>query len=88
MRAIKIKSLRSTQNLKRAGRDYRKTFKNREIYQQFIVRAVDDHNKPIKDYTIEFFVYKYNGRYIRNGEFTKRRSLLKKSTGAEDFMSL
>ncbi|WP_457621680.1 esterase/lipase family protein [Persephonella sp.] len=49
------------------------SFKNREIYQQFIVRAVDDHNKPIKDYTIEFFVYRYNNRYIKNGEFIRKK---------------
>ncbi|ACO04718.1 MULTISPECIES: hypothetical protein [Persephonella] len=74
LRAIKIKKPEEYAEFKKELEEItEKTFKNREIYQQFIVRAVDDHNKPIKDYTIEFFVYKYNGRYIRNGEFTKKK---------------
>ncbi|MEX0895177.1 MAG: hypothetical protein WDZ36_05410 [Balneolaceae bacterium] len=27
-------------------------------YQQFIIRGIDDHNSPVSDYTIEFYVYK------------------------------
>ncbi len=48
------------------------TFINKEIYQQFIIRAVDDHNVPVKDYTIEFFIYRLNKRYVKNGEYIKR----------------
>lgn len=49
------------------------TYKEEEIYQQFVIRTVDDHRKPVKDYTLEFFVYKYEDRYIKKGEIVKRR---------------
>ncbi|NPA17178.1 MAG: alpha/beta hydrolase [Aquificae bacterium] len=50
-----------------------RTFKDREIYQQFFIRAVDDHRKPVKDYTVEFFVYRYSEKYLKNGTVTKSR---------------
>ncbi|SNZ11089.1 hypothetical protein SAMN06265182_2003 [Persephonella hydrogeniphila] len=49
------------------------TYKNKEIYQQFFIRTVDDHNMPVKDYTLEFFVYRYKDRYISQGEVIKKR---------------
>ncbi|MEX0646570.1 MAG: hypothetical protein WEA56_00750 [Balneolaceae bacterium] len=27
-------------------------------YQQFLIKAMDDHDAPVRDYTIEFYVYK------------------------------
>ncbi len=46
-------------------------FRGREVYQQFIIRAVDDHNVPVKDYTIEFFIQKFSSEYITNGTYTR-----------------
>jgi len=44
-------------------------------YQQFLVRAVDDHGVPVEDFTLEFFLCKASksrDRFIRNVRFSQR----------------
>lgn len=43
-------------------------------YQQFIIRAVDDHDAPVTDYTIDFYVYKAVKAEKNLIESTKRSS--------------
>lgn len=50
----KMKKITDTTYDKNAGRGRNKYSR----YQQFIIRAVDDHDVGIRDYTIEFYVYK------------------------------
>lgn len=50
----KIKEITDVTYSKNAGRSHNKYSR----YQQFIIRAVDDHDIGIRDYTIEFYIYK------------------------------
>ncbi|WP_457638871.1 esterase/lipase family protein [Persephonella sp.] len=59
LKALSVNSAEEFFNVKEEFRQItEKAYRNKEVYQQFFIRAVDDHNKPVKDYTLEFFVYK------------------------------
>ena len=78
LQALKIKTTNEFNQFKKKLEGVTKdTFKNKEIYQQFFIHAVDDHGKPVKDYTIEFFIYKYDKKYLKNGEVIKKRLSMK-----------
>jgi len=74
LEALKVKTPQDFKNLKEKLKQItQETYKNKEIYQQFFIRTVDDHRMPVKDYTLEFFVYRYKDRYISQGEVIKKR---------------
>lgn len=50
----RVKEITDATYFKNAGRKNNKYSR----YQQFIIRAVDDHDVGIRDFTIEFYVYK------------------------------
>lgn len=50
----RVKEITDTTYFNNAGRSRNKYSR----YQQFIIRAVDDHGVGIRDYTIEFYIYR------------------------------
>ena len=74
LEALRVKTPQDFKDLKEKLKTItQETYRDKEIYQQFFIRTVDDHRMPVKDYTLEFFVYRYKDRYVSKGEVIKKR---------------
>ncbi|MBK3332344.1 alpha/beta hydrolase [Persephonella atlantica] len=89
LEALRIKTPQEyTQFKEKAKKITEETFKNRKIYQQFFIRAVDDHKNPVKDYTIEFFVRRYRKEYIKGNTVSTEKIDLDEIFWSEKFHTL